>query len=107
MTSPFDFEFVSEAQLAEANAQFDQDCSDRHEMGAQKYGEGTFLEKDVMRMAQDEIIDASNYLRYLYIKLELMRRTFGAGVVGQPRPGMEMLGKDAIFQPAAPPKEGK
>lgn len=105
MTNPFDLGFVDQGQLEEASAKFDQDCADRHEMGAQKYGEGTFLEKDVLRMAQDELIDMANYVRYMYIKLELMRRTFGAGEVGQPLPGRELLGKNAIFQPVAPRKE--
>jgi hypothetical protein len=107
MANPFDFGYVSEAQLAEASAAFDQDCSDRHEMGAQKYGEGTFLDKDTFRMAMDELVDCANYIRYCYIKLALMRATFGAGEVGKPLPGMEKLGKDAVFSPVAPKKEPK
>lgn len=105
MTNPFDLGFVAEGKLEEANAAFEQECSDRHEMGAAKYGEGTFLEKDTFKMGMDELVDLANYLRYCYIKLWLLRERFGGGEVGVPLPGHELMGKDAIFQPAAPPKK--
>lgn len=91
--------------IQEANIKFEQACQDRHNMGAEKYGEDTYLDKDTLAMAQDELIDLANYARYSFIKLELMRQGImdwtGNGV-GIPLPGTEMMGKNAVFQPVVP-----
>jgi hypothetical protein len=71
-------------------------------MGADKYGEGTYLDKDTIAMMQDELVDFTNYARFSFIKLELMRKGImdwqGNGV-GTPLAGKERLGKDSVFLP--------
>lgn len=97
--------------IYEANKRFEATCEQRHAMGAEKYGEDTYLDKDTLAMMQDELVDFANYARYTYIKLELMRQQLmdwqGNGV-GVPLPGKEMMGKDAVFQPVVPKqREGR
>jgi len=85
-----------------ANTAFEQDCFDRHAMGEKKYGDGTFLDKDTIRMAMDEAIDIANYMRYTYVKLFLMREgvmNWEGDGVAKPREGMENMGKNAVFLP--------
>lgn len=88
-------------EMVAANVAFDDACQRRHEMGAEKYGEGTFLDKDTIQMTMDELVDMSNYLRYTYIKLYLMRKDLEVHFNGTatPLPGKSLLGKDAIFNP--------
>lgn len=93
--------------IEEANAAFEEECIRRHEMGAEKYGEGTYLDKDTIKMAMDELIDFANYARYSYIKLFLMRQNimnWAGNGVGVPLPGNELMGKAAVFQPVKPRK---
>jgi len=40
----------------------------KHKYGQKKYGEFTFLEKDMRKEASEELIDAINYLTYDKIK---------------------------------------
>lgn len=91
--------------IQEANAKFELHCRTRHEMGAEKYGDSTYLDKDTLAMMQDELIDMANYARYSFIKLELMREgimDWSGNEVGIPLPGKEMMGKNAVFQPVIP-----
>jgi len=60
-------------EVHEANEAFDQMCSDRHLMGEEKYGPVKFLDVDTIEMAMEEITDLSNYARYTFIKLWLLR----------------------------------
>lgn len=101
MTTPGWAEGGVDKFIDEANAAFEQDCVDRHEMGEEKYGSNTFVGKDTFRMAMDELVDLSNYLRYSYIQLYLMRNYFkeNLGGIAHPIPGREKMGKEAIFQP--------
>lgn len=59
--------------LMERYAQlFDNMCRERHELGQQKYGEFTFLGTDTVRMLMEELADAANYSRYMFIKLGIL-----------------------------------
>jgi hypothetical protein len=59
---------------------FDEECQARHKMGAEKYGPVAFLspDNDLIRMLQEELVDASNYCRYLYIRLSLIHNLMAA-----------------------------
>lgn len=66
---------MDERELDKVNkysAEFDEMCLDRHEMGAIKYGEGTWQNNDLARMMQEEIVDLANYARYAFIKVALL-----------------------------------
>jgi hypothetical protein len=56
-----------------ADAAFDQMCQARHDMGRSKYGILTFLEMPTFEMALEELADLSNYARYTFIKIMLLR----------------------------------
>jgi hypothetical protein len=79
--------------------EFDQRCIEKHELGEQKYGAGTWLGIDTLEHALDEIVDMGNYIRFAYIKLRAMQdgilQTIAEGnkSTADPQPGMEMLGK--------------
>lgn len=91
--------------IQEANVKFEKACASRHEMGEEKYGSDTYLDKDTLAMAQDELVDLANYARYSFIKLELMRQgimDWSGNGVGTPITGKEMMGKNAVFQPVIP-----
>jgi hypothetical protein len=57
------------AKLGEA---FEQECIDRHAMGAKKYGPVKFLTVDSFQEAMMELADLANYARYSWIKLALL-----------------------------------
>lgn len=59
--------------IRDFSAEFDAVCEARHLEGQQKYGVFTFLEKDMIEETIKEITDASNYLRYMFIKLRLLQ----------------------------------
>jgi len=46
----------------------------KHLYGQEKYGEFTFLEKDMRKEAHDELVDAINYLTYSEIKKDFKAR---------------------------------
>lgn len=48
-------------------------CNERHEAGAQEYGELTFLENDIVRMMLEELADVTNYCRMHAIKLLVLQ----------------------------------
>ena len=54
-------------------AMFDVLCVERHEKGAEEYGQLTFLGNDVVRMMMEELADTANYCRYQYIKLMFLQ----------------------------------
>lgn len=53
--------------------EFDTLCTERHEMGAEKYGPGKFLTVDTLQEAIEEIVDLSNYARYTFVKLRALQ----------------------------------
>lgn len=64
--------------IQNASAEFDKMCTERHERGAQKYGELGFLENDTLTMAIEEVIDLANYARYTYIRIRLIQQRLEA-----------------------------
>lgn len=52
---------------------FDTETLERHELGQQKYGAFSFLEKDMLQEAIYEVLDMANYARYQYIKLRMLQ----------------------------------
>lgn len=68
-TSPEDIQRYSD--------EFDRVCQQRHEMGTEKYGDGTYLEVDTLEMAVQEVVDLANYARYTYIKLRILQDALG------------------------------
>ena len=58
--------------VAEGSELFDEMCQSRHDRGQQEYGTFTFLDRNVTEMAMEELADADNYLRYLFIKLHIL-----------------------------------
>jgi hypothetical protein len=56
--------------------EFDAFCQARHNEGAAEYGHTGFLKNNLFRMIVEELADASNYMRYMYIKLRLMEGMF-------------------------------
>ncbi|HVI77472.1 MAG TPA: hypothetical protein VM715_04800 [Candidatus Acidoferrum sp.] len=59
--------------------EFNKLCKHRHEVGRAEYGEFTFLDMDVISMAQEECADLANYARFLYTKLELLKYALTQG----------------------------
>ena len=57
----------------ELSNSFDELCQTRHEEGAKEYGVLTFAGNDVIRMMMEELADASNYMRYQFIKLMVLQ----------------------------------
>jgi hypothetical protein len=80
---------------------------ERHEMGEEKYGAGTFVDKDMLAAALDEIIDLLNYLEYQAVQIVLLQTRFKDLGIQEilgisrnvPKPGLERLGKSSVFQP--------
>lgn len=54
------------------SARFDNLTAERLETGAQEYGEFAFLGNDVAVMLQEELLDISNYARFLFIKIGIL-----------------------------------
>lgn len=55
------------------SVEFDHLCDERHRKGQREYGAFSFLEKDMIEEAINEIVDGSNYFRYMFIKLRLIQ----------------------------------
>lgn len=82
MTEPELHEPELISKLSEA---FDQECQDRHDMGAEKYGAVKFLKVNSFKMAMEELADLSNYARYAWIKMALLAARFDdRDVVAEP-----------------------
>ena len=59
--------------LNQAAATFDKLCQERHQEGAQEYGEITFLGNDVVRMLLEELADTANYCKMQAVKLIILQ----------------------------------
>ncbi len=59
--------------INDLSAEFDQLIFDRHTVGQQKYGQLSFLGKDMFLEAFQELADTANYVRYQYIKLRMLQ----------------------------------
>lgn len=82
---------VAPAKIEQYSMMFDQACQERHDMGEQKYGTGTFLKVNTLEEAAFELIDLANYARYSFIKLMLLNELLeqleqDAGEDGQFKP---------------------
>lgn len=92
-----DEEFIKAIQ--EGDTAFMQMVRERHEAGAEKYGDFGFVGVDTIEMALEEVADLANYARYTWVKLWLLRKeleqaatapapsTLGAGSVSNPYGG--------------------
>lgn len=82
--------------LAELSSEFDAACQQRHVMGEEKYGPGTWLGIDTFEAALDELVDLANYIRFTYIKIRLLQEALdGDGSTPTPLPGNERMGKES------------
>lgn len=59
--------------LEKYSREFDKMVQERHEMGAEKYGPGKFLNVDTMQEALYELADMANYARYTFIKVRALQ----------------------------------
>lgn len=59
--------------ITDLSKEFDEFTQARHEVGQEKYGTFSFLEKDIFQEALMEIADCANYMRYQYIKLRMLQ----------------------------------
>lgn len=75
---------VFAALLVQFSEDFDNACTMRHAMGAEKYGPGKFLTVDTIEEALQEIVDLSNYARYTYIKFRMLQMWLAKGLAIQP-----------------------
>jgi hypothetical protein len=86
--------------------EYDQKTYERHVMGEEKYGAGTWLGIDTLQHAMDEVLDLGNYAKFTYIKLRLLQDNLAAfqsdGSIAHAKPGNEMMGK-AGFIPGGKP----
>lgn len=88
--------------LQQLSDEFDVLCQERHTMGAEKYGAGSFVGVDTLEMAIHEVLDLANYARYTFIRLRLLQQGMiefvADGSVEKPLPGKEHLG-DLVADP--------
>ena len=93
-------------RIDELNAEFDNRTFERHQMGAEKYGEGTWLGVDTIESAMEEVLDLANYARYTFVKLGLLRDGIAKiqvdSVANKPLAGKEMLGKGDVIKGGMP-----
>lgn len=61
--------------LAAADQEFRDQCQARLEKGEVQYGSTKFLSVDTLDEAMAEVIDLSNYARFTYIKLYMLRQS--------------------------------
>jgi hypothetical protein len=59
--------------IAQLSVEFEQMSQERHNFGLGKYGEFSWLGKDMFEEAIFECVDAANYMRYQFIKLRLLQ----------------------------------
>jgi len=64
--------------INQLSAEFDEQTLKRHELGQDKYGKFSFLEKDIFQEAIFELLDCANYMRYQYIKLRMLQMALAA-----------------------------
>lgn len=60
------------ADIQKLAEDFDLLCQTRHDEGAKEYGPLGFLTNPMFSYIYEELADASNYLRYLFIKMRLL-----------------------------------
>lgn len=93
-------------KVNELSREYDERTLERHEMGAEKYGDLTWFGIDTLEAAIAEVLDLGNYARYTYIKLRLLQENLAEfqtnKVVNTPLPGKEMLGKDNLIMGGMP-----
>ncbi len=58
--------------LEKANQEFFDLCEERHNTGAKEYGPINFLEVNLPEFIYEELADAVNYMRYMYIRLRMI-----------------------------------
>jgi hypothetical protein len=61
--------------LNELSMRFTTLMAERHEAGAEEYGQLTFLGNDVVRMMLEELADVANYCRMQAVKLMVLQDT--------------------------------
>lgn len=66
---------VDSELLQQLSDEFSDLTEQRHQMGAEQYGPAKFLTVDTIEMAAEELVDLSNYARYLYIKLRIIEES--------------------------------
>ena len=59
--------------IQEYSIAFDHLAAERHRVGAEEYGQLTFLGNDVVRMMMEELADTANYCRYQFVKLMFLQ----------------------------------
>lgn len=64
---------VSAELLQRLSEEFDQVTAERHNAGAQEYGELGFLGNDLVQYALEEVADLANYARFLYIRIRILQ----------------------------------
>lgn len=73
----------------------------RHQEGQKEYGTFTFLERNTIEMAMEELADCANYIRYTFVKLHILN------TVLSDRLGEQGVGiGPAAFQESKPPLQG-
>jgi hypothetical protein len=89
-------------RINELSQEFDKRCLERHVLGEEKYGAGTWMGIDTLEMAIEEVIDLANYTRFTYIKLRLLQANMAEFAAdkstARPIEGNETLGKDALIK---------
>lgn len=80
-------------ELQRYATEFDAKCIERHEMGAKKYGPVKFMEIDTPEMVIEELIDAANYLRYMYIRMRVIQEALR----GSETEPVTRLGRDSFI----------
>ena len=71
--TPSDLDEQLRSLLSDADEAFIVQCSDRMELGKEKYGPAKFLGVDTLQEAMDEVIDLANYARMTFVKLYLLQ----------------------------------
>jgi len=64
--------------IQDLSDEFGDFCYDRHKVGQEKYGQFSFLEKDIFQEALYELADCANYMRYQYVKLRMLQMAIAA-----------------------------
>lgn len=95
-----------EDKINELSREFDQRCFNKHQLGEEKYGPGTWLGVDTLEHALDEMVDMANYIRMTYIKIRMLQegiaRIQTERQTAAPIAGKEMIGKETLLQGGIP-----
>lgn len=70
---PDDFEGYDPNLIQKLSDTFDEQCQDKHDMGALKYGPVKFHRANTIDEAMQELVDFNNYMRYTWIKMALLK----------------------------------